>query len=384
MMLRVLPICLFFAFLLLPIVARYTGVPAPAPLQEYRTLASFPVASEFFNAEKTDFLAYTEQLNAWYSDQFATRPFWVRLQTQIRYSLFGESDQVYVGKDNWLFYHSVIDVELPQLEQNNAVFQQQMIDRFARLAELLEQRGITLFMMPLGYKTRYYPEFLPAAAAHAVKFRFYDNFMDTFIADGRVRVNDTRKLLEDAKASGLKIFHQTDFHWTDAAGALAIKPVLEQIATMEGMPELLAEWDYDIIDDPNISGGQARALPLFRTPTENSIRVEPHSPVSVVEEQFNTNGSEWVGVARPGQPRRFSPVFVYGDSFFDSPNRAGFLNFFSAFAYARLYSNDLTEAYRQRPPGTRYMVIEYIPSGTYGIDDYVTALLAALEKDPAL
>jgi hypothetical protein len=382
-MLRRLPIVLFMALLLGPLTSILAGM-APAPLEEYRALASRPEVGAYFNPATTDLLGFTSQFNAWFSDRFPTRPFWVRLHTQLLYSLFNQSSEVYIGKDGWLFYRSVIDVEDPVLEKTAPGFRSGMSDSFARLTELLAQRGITLYVMPLALKPRYYPEFLPASANHARGLQFYDKFMDGAVADGRVRIIDTRKLLEDAKQSGLQIFHKTDFHWTDPAAALAFGELLRGIGMQEEKMDLVASWDYEIVPLSGFSGGQARALPLFTRLTEETVDVVFKGPETNFEYTGAGVGIESSGVATPDQAERFASLLIYGDSFTDAGERVGTYSFFKAYARARLRDHSLVDAYSNRLADTRYILIEYITGSTFYIDEQVTALIQTLEQNPDL
>ncbi len=380
---RLSTILLFFAFLLTPVSWRLVQRPAIEPLQEFRTLAARPRPEEYFGSDKLGFLAFTKQFDSWFSDQFPTRPLWVRLYTQALY-LFRESDQVHIGSQGWLYYRSVIDKETPALELATAEFRSKMIDEFAHLSELMKLRGVTLIVMPVALKARYYPEFLPPSASHARRFKFYDTFMDELVRDGRVEVVDTRAPLEQAKAAGLKIFHKTDFHWTDAGGAVALQGLASRIAVLDGNPELADLWRYEYVIEQNASGGQARALPLFKSPTETTVNVRPVAPVTYFEERTDEAWSEWTGVARSGQDRRLGAIAVYGDSFFDAGARSGFFNLFSGFSRARIYTHDPIELFRNRLPGTRYFVFEFITSSTFGAEATTQRMIQALEADPAL
>lgn len=376
-------VLLFFAFLLAPTFWYVTRYPQIEPLEEYRALAARPKTEDYFGVGKPGFLEFTKQIDSWFSDQFPTRPFWVRVYTQALYT-FRESDQVHIGSNGWLYYRTVIDQETPALESASPDFRKQLIDKFARLSDLMEQRGITLVVMPVALKARYYPEFLPASAAHARNFKFFDTFMDEFVRDGRVDVIDTRNALQEAKASGLKIFHKTDFHWTDAGGAAALRVLAKDLATRDGDQTIADLWQYEYVIERNVSGGQARALPLFKKPTETTVGVRATGPTTHFDEQNNTAFAEWSGVSVPGQGRRLSPVVVYGDSFFDAGVRSGFFSLFAAFSRGRINANDPVELLRNRPLGTRYFVWEYITSGTYGADATAQRMITALEAEPKL
>jgi len=251
---RTLPLLLLMALLSLPSILSLAGLQT-APLAEYRVPTPRPATSTYFNAEKSDFAGFTAHLEAWYSDRISSRAVLIRLYTQLLYSLFKESSQLHIGKDGWLYYRDVIDSQLPVLERLDPNFQSSIAERLARLSALLQEQGILLYVMPVALKYRYYPENLPASAQFARSSDFYDTYMDMLIRDGRIRVLDSRRLLESAKLSGLKIFHQTDFHWTDPAGALAFRALLQDMAAQEGKLHLLDSWDYEVVPYPELSGG---------------------------------------------------------------------------------------------------------------------------------
>jgi hypothetical protein len=77
-----------------------------------------------------------------------------------------------------------------------------------------------------------------------------------------------------------------------------------------------------------------------------------------------------------------APVLIYGDSFFDGADQSGFLNFFQAHTRSRVWTFDLVEAYRNRQPGTRYVVLEHITGALFGMDSSVASLIEALASDP--
>lgn len=378
---RALPLLLLLTLLGLPSILTLTGLQT-STLAEYRVLTPRPEKSSYFSAEKWDFAGFTTHLEAWYSDRISSRAVMIKLYTQMLYSLFKESSQLHVGKDGWLFYRDVIDRQLPLLERLGFVVRPGITERLAQLSTLLEEKGILLYVMPMALKHRYYPEFLPASAQHARAAGFYDSYMDALIRDGRIRVLDTRPLLEDAKLAGLKIFHQTDFHWTDPAGALVFRALLGEMAIQEGKLNLLDTWDYEVEPFPEFSGGQARALPLFSPLTETSVAVKFNGP-NLNFEYGNGNAYEFSATTVPLQEENLQPVLLYGDSFTDAAIRAGVLNMFQSTLRSRNPSDDLVEAYQNRMPGTRYLVIEFITSSIYAVDERITALIQQLEQQDA-
>ena len=382
--LRLLPIVLFVFVLLMPALSGITGYAISPPLLENRVLTARPVATDYFNEEKLDWLGYSTQFNGWFSDGFPTRDFWVRLHGQVQYSLFHDSNRVHIGPENWLYYRSVLDVENPSLERISQQERQAMAQRLQQLSAQLAARGITLYILPMALKDYYYPEFLPASGKHALQFRFFDLYMDELLANGAIKVIDSRPILRQAKQSGLKIFHQTDFHWTDPASARVFQPLLAAMAEQEQKPALANQWQVETVEMGNWSGGESNALPLLWPRTETTVGARfTGTPTEFTAQTPLPAGVESAAITATAREDLLAPVLIFGDSFFDGAERAGFLNFFQAYTRSRVWTYDLVEAYRNRQSGTRYLVLENITGAIYGMDAAVTKLIAELATEPA-
>ncbi len=382
---RLLPIVLFVLVLLMPALSGITGYTISPPLAENRVLTARPVATDYFNEEKLDWLGYSTQFNGWFSDGFPTRDFWVRLHGQVQYSLFHDSNRVHIGPENWLYYRSVLDVENPSLERISQQERKAMAQRLQQLSAQLAERGITLYLLPMALKDYYYPEFLPASGKHALQFRFFDLYMDELLANGAIKVIDSRPILRQAKQSGLKIFHQTDFHWTDPASARVFQPLLAAMAAQEQKPALANQWQVETMEMTDWSGGESNALPLLWPRTETTVGARfTGTPTEFTAQTPLPAGVESAAITATAREDLLAPVLIFGDSFFDGAERAGFLNFFQAYTRSRVWTYDLVEAYRNRQSGTRYLVLENITGAIYGMDAAVTKLSEALAADPAL
>lgn len=380
-----LPCGLFVLVLLLPVMSAVTGWTISPPLQENRVPTAAPVFADHFNSTHLDWLGYAQQFNAWFSDGFASRDFWVRLNGQVLYSLFHQSDRVHIGDDGWLYYRSVLDDESPMLERISQQDRQAMVQRLQKLSALLAERGMTLYVMPMGMKYYYYPEHLPASGIHALGFRFYDEYMDALLATGDLNVIDSRPLLRQAKQSGLKIYHQTDFHWTYPASALVFKTLLAAIAEKEQKPVLADQWQVNMVEMNNWAGGESNALPLLWPLTESTVGAQYAGvPVQFTPQLPTPAGVEYAAQTSTTREDLLAPILIYGDSFYDGADQTGFLNFFQAHTRSRIWTYDLVDAYRNRQPGTRYVVLENITGAIFGMDSSVASLIDALANDPAL
>ena len=381
---RLLPIVLFVLVLLMPALSGITGYTISPPLAENRVLTARPVSTDYFNEEKLDWLGYSTQFNGWFSDGFPTRDFWVRLHGQVQYSLFHDSNRVHIGPENWLYYRSVLDVENPSLERISQQERQAMAQRLQQLSAQLAARGITLYILPMALKDYYYPEFLPASGKHALQFRFFDLYMDELLANGAIKVIDSRPILRQAKQSGLKIFHQTDFHWTDPASARVFQALLAAMAEQEQKPALANQWQVETVEMGNWSGGESNALPLLWPRAETTVGARfSGAPTQFTAQTPLPAGVESAAITATAREDLLAPVLIFGDSFFDGAERAGFLNFFQAYTRSRVWTYDLVEAYRNRQSGTRYLVLENITGAIYGMDAAVTKLIEELATEPA-
>jgi len=95
------------------------------------------------------------------------------------------------------------------------------------------------------------------------------------------------------------------------------------------------------------------------------------------------SGFDFAAVSTPIRQENLLPILLYGDSFAEAGIRAGMQNLFQAILFARNPGDDLVEAYRNKEPGTRYLVIEYITSSIFGADGRVAALIQELEQQAA-
>lgn len=372
-----LPILVFLTMLFLPSVQGVTHLLPERELGENRTLAAFPPLALLTQPEPLRIDQYTERLSNWHSDRFPTRDLWVRLRTQYVFTLFGESDQVYVGRDGYLFYHSVIDTEVPIVERMSSEDVAAFADEVGRLSAQLESRGMHLIVLPLRLKHAYYPEMLPRAAAHARDFHRMDEIIDALARQEGVDLIDSRPILRQAKAEGLQVFHRTDFHWTDPAGALVLRELLTRVGAREGLDGMAGEMRYEV-RRVRSSGGQARFLPLFAPPSETTIELAMQAPDREIGLRESSTYETLYDTVWP--PERLAPpIVVYGDSFFDAMERARVGQHFRTYARARLGHQSLSDAYAARPEGARYLVLEFIEVAPLGVREEVRTLLQRLE-----
>jgi hypothetical protein len=154
-----------------------------------------------------------------------------------------------------------------------------------------------------------------------------------------------------------RVYHKTDFHWTDPAGAYVAKALVDKLGNLTGIGDL---WDLPIkIRTEKISyGGENHALALLWPLQEDALFLETER--SGVGEYLHTQeDNEWTFHAKAGpQPRLLHSTVMFGDSFADAFTRAGLTVYFSEFH--KFYNWDFPKMFSKIPDGTRYLVLQHI------------------------
>ncbi len=351
-----LVVAAFALLLLLPGLQMATrAIPVP-PLDENRTAAALPAL-----ADLVDPAGFTRRLGTWFDDHYGFRTLLIRAKTQLDYSLFHTSDRIHVGRGGWLFYRSVIDQQEPAIEALGEPVLDQVVGSFARLRDWLAPRGIHLIVQTQQMKDRFYPETLPREAAFARSRHRFDDFRAKLATLPGITYLDTTPQLLALKAQRA-VFHKTDFHWNDPAAFEAARTLVDTIAGLERRP--LPFWNNELrITERRISGGEAMFMPLFHPPTESALFVQPTWDESRLTLDQAVPPFIWRFTAKDpdmGPGGLLPATVIFGDSFTDGMTRSGLAMHFRQLSYARLYSVEFADVLRALPPGTRYLVVEFI------------------------
>jgi hypothetical protein len=341
----------FLLMLMLPLL-QMTFVIVKVPLlDENRTRAPAPQWNDLAHPSN-----FTTKAQQWFRDHYGFRDILIRLQTQIEYSVFGFSDRIHIGRDGWLFYRSVIDREEPAVEAMTDAQLDHTVASFARLRDWLAARDIRLVVITNQMKDRFYPEFLPYTAKQARSRHRFDDFRARMRGLPGITYIDTTPPLLKLKQQRL-IFHKTDFHWNDPAAFVIAGELVDTIAALDHRP--LPFW-HNVLDlqQLNFSGGQARFMPLFKSPHEQGLFVRPNWPDAHLTTVTNMKPFEWITHA-PGD-NLLPPTVVFADSFFDGMMRSGLANYFQSLALARRNQAQMDAALRAIPSGTKFFILQFI------------------------
>ena len=359
---KALAIVAFFIIIFLPGLQMVTGFGLVAPVAENRRLAEWPV----FNAEK-GFQTYIEAYQSWFDDHFGFRAFFIKLKTQIDYTLFDYSSRIHIGKDGWLFYRNVLDIEKPNIENILARSEDQVVTGVVELNRILAQRGITLILLIIPLKDHFYSAFLPSSVQRLPKPSRFENLYERLRQiEGPLFVDAISLLRETAKQR--PVFHKTDFHWNDPAAFIVAKWIVDELSRRDGRQNSV--WTHELkIAMRELSGGQATFMPLFSSPREMALFVEPTWKVAPPTQRTDIAPFVFVSRSSLSVPDVLAPMAVLGDSFFDGMVRSGI-----TFEFEKVYraSGDqvrLADFLNKLPPDCRYVMMESIEVSVAGLSD---------------
>ena len=239
-----------------------------------------------------------------------------RVLTLLTGVLDAGNEQVYCGRNKWLFYRSAVDHltapgflkerELERRAASGSEWQEppqpNPLLAISEFRDQLAERGIELLLMPIPVKATIYPEVLSHRYADApapIHNPSLPEFLTKLEARG-VRVVDPTAVLWEAKTNtGESVFLTTDTHWTPQAVDLVGAHLAEVVNDVVD----LSENDTIRYTDKHIEvsrvGDLTEMLELPALYPPQTVRISPVRD----------------GVGTPWQTAESAEVLLLGDSF---------------------------------------------------------------------
>ena len=353
---KLLIIAGFCLLTLLPVVQWCTGILPDAPLTENRS----PVPAPDWR-KRSSMQNYLMGWQDWFNDRYSGRNFLIRLQTQLDYSAFSYSDRVHIGRDGWLFYRSVLDVQKPAVERMTSVHNDEVIANLKKLNDWLASRGVRLIIMDNQLKDTFYSENLPASVPARPRVPGYHRLRARIARETGAEFIDSTMVMAALKPSR-QIFHKTDFHWNDPAAFAVSKAVVDRIAQLAGPGHQGWRWPLEI-SSRTYSGGEAAYMPLLIPVNETALFVNKTWPD--LPRTYNENDGPFeFSLTHNGEDATLLPgIVVFGDSFFDGMTRSGFAEHFHSLHRARCYHATISQVLASLPSDCRFFLLQYIETG---------------------
>ena len=244
-----------------------------------------------------------------------------RVQSVLTGALHAGNEQVYPGRDGWLFYRPDVDyvigppfLEPARLKQRarDLGIQPDPVKAIVDFKEQLKARGIELILLPLPAKPGVEARMLGAQSGddHMLANPSFARFRDELGGSG-VAVLDLRTMMRDANAFGAgslpPMYLKTDTHWMPhmlSGTAVELAKLLPALAPEES-PALYHKVEVEVSGIGDIAA-------LLKLPRAQTLYPRQTVPI----QQIQTNNGLW----RPSQE---SEVLLLGDSFSNIYSLAG-------------------------------------------------------------
>ena len=352
-------IWIFFIAISLPGLQMATNFVQDAEIIENRKLATIPNQDFGF----FDLHELSKKVIPWFNDHYGFRGFLIRVKDSVDYQIFNFSSKIYVGKDGWLYYRSVLDNEKPHVDRYLSAHHDQVIAGIKAFSADLQARGVPLLVMIPPMKDISYPQYLPAIERPISRPSQVDLLLQTLKNTPNVQFVDAIPPLRKA-AGEYQVFHKTDFHWNDPGAYAVAQALVNRVALIQGVKTPV--WDHPLqIESRPYTGGESRFMPIFPKPiSEIGFFVKP----------------TWTEAQNCNPDHRLSDVFIFevfcnknallkpialiGDSFADGMIRAGLAPYFQKLYKVSVNRVSLNRVANDLPPDTGYVLLEFIEVST--------------------
>ena len=217
------------------------------------------------------------------------------------------NEQVYLGRDGWLFYRADVDSVIGANFQTLGTAWGAILD-FNRQ---LEARDITLIVVPTPVKPTIHPEKFSSRYRNVdapIHNPAYATFVETLISEG-VLVYDPSPLLSDSAHQEMQ-YLETDTHWKPKAMEQVAKHLAVFIAEQV---ELSANRSLAYIKTAEDTANIGDIAKMLKLPEDQMLFPQEHVTRHVVQ---TPSGELW-------QPDQESEILFLGDSFSNIYSLAG-------------------------------------------------------------
>jgi len=302
---------------------------------------------------------------------FVFRDFLIMLANQIRYDLFGESSQVIVGKDGWLFDRVIITRDQPRADRMSDEDLALVVGRIKLLDSYLAGRGIHLLLVPVPLKNTVMVDELGARYPRSSP-NIYDRFTGRLVESG-VDFIDVREVLRNSEYVKSSFF-KTDLHWTYVGAALVAKEIVNRIGRVSGGDDVWKGPAVSLARQANFLGGEARSMGLLRPVVETNSLVSPSVTgctyaITPPAEPF---GAEYRKKNVPCGVRLLPQTVMIGNSFIKYFEATGIFDYFEH-VYRLWDVYMFTKPEDLIPKGTKVVVLqlyELQPNVQYASDEW--------------
>jgi len=223
----------------------------------------------------------------WWKERFGMRFFFVRLNNQVNYSIFGRVYKggkfLVFGKEDWLYEKPYV---YSYCRMREASSEESVRSGFADIRELqahLDEYDVPFVVLLSPSKAASYPEKIPDTYCEPHESQGYDYELYVDLLDEYgIRYVDGHKVIESAKPlwPQITLFSRGGTHWNDLGAYYAAEALLSAIRPLSSkpIPPLVLE---DVVVDQNPEGFDRDLVDFFNLFFPDTNYPVPHSTVSM-------------------------------------------------------------------------------------------------------
>jgi len=165
---------------------------------------------------------YQDSMELFINDKTGGRPFLVRINNQLDYSVFGKANvsNVVIGKEHYLYEQSYIDAYLgTDFIGRDSIAEK--VRKLKTVSDTLMTRGIPLIVLLAPGKASFFPEYLPEGIK-AKRGRTNHSVYKEFLAQNNIFTLDFKTwFIEQKETSNYALFPKGGIHWSSYGEVLA-------------------------------------------------------------------------------------------------------------------------------------------------------------------
>jgi hypothetical protein len=300
---------------------------------------------------------YGKRYENFFNDNFGFRDLFIKLNNQLDFSLFNRSDEVFIGKQGWMEYRSVMEVEEIRAERFTNQDWGQIQSQMLKLNAYLRSLGVTLIIVPIPLKFSIYPELIPADTISRPEKTAFMRFYQWMENQPQLHYVPVPEILSEAKAKQA-LFYKSDFHWNEFGAFIIAEQVVNTLGRLGGQAW---RWHHPLQyhQSRNFVGGLGNSLGLLHPPEEGQISIDrnweetgaflkPEPPFDVLFQ------------AEPAKAAKLLPkTLLLGVSFsFYFFDKNGFYENFSEVYF--LHSKNMHDLPKLLPKDVKFVVYQFI------------------------
>jgi hypothetical protein len=352
----------FLGFLVLPALQNRFGWFSDEPLDENRVRAVLPEVT-WEGLIRTDG-EVAAKFEKYFNDHYGLRDTFVRLKHQIDFSLFRKSDQVVVAREDWMEYRQVLEEQEIAAERGGDALFQDLCKNTLHLQELLSRRGIQLVVVPAPMKNTVYPDQFAGRSPRRPAPTCFDKYRQFLATRPEIIAVDATEILEREKHR-MPTFHKYDFHWNDPAGFLVARELVDALGRKEAVGPV---WRHGLEVELKAMdhGGLSHSLGLMAPLVEQALNVRRNWAEAGRIDFARPRPFGWRYTDPNDGLAKLPPTVVVGNSFSHSFQRSGYYVYFHDISHVTHHAAYWPEILASIPPGTRYLVFQFIESQMAG------------------